>query len=211
MRALYERDENSLSANRNSIDEDEASGRALSSTRTTVVFLSREDACSFPDTFMLSARELKDAGVPKRRIRRALDVHHAELRDRGVGALEEVSSDEDEDVLRDEGEGGADMHASAEEGSCGYTDFKYPKSIRVSMRHPAYKRYIRLTSAREKRRTLSLKSFFSRGLAPLVSGEATTHKPEAEQPKGLGGCYSKHRSYGIPCFRNAPRGAQNSS
>ena len=48
-----------------------------------------------------------------------MDVYHAELKDRGVGALEEVSSDEDEneDVLRDEGVGGADMHDSAEEGS----------------------------------------------------------------------------------------------
>ena len=34
-------------------------------------FSSREGARSFPDTFMFSARELKDAGVPKREINRS--------------------------------------------------------------------------------------------------------------------------------------------
>ena len=77
-------------------------------------FSSREGARSFPDTFMFSARELKDAGVPKREINQALLAYHAELRDKGMGELEEVSSDEDEDGLPDEG--GGEAH-SAEEGS----------------------------------------------------------------------------------------------
>ena len=77
-------------------------------------FSSREGERSFPDTFMFSARELKDAGVPKRTINRALLAYHAELRDKGMGELEEVSSDEDEDRSLDEGRGEAD---GAEEGS----------------------------------------------------------------------------------------------
>ena len=76
-------------------------------------FSSREGARSFPDTFMFSARELKDAGVPKLEINQALLAYHAELRDKGMGELEEVSSDEDEDGSPDEGRGEAD---SAEEG-----------------------------------------------------------------------------------------------
>ena len=63
---------------------------------------------------MFSARELKDAGVRKETIRHAFLAYHAELRDRGMGELEEVSSDEDEDRSLDEGRGEAD---GAEEGS----------------------------------------------------------------------------------------------
>ena len=77
-------------------------------------FSSREGERSFPDTFMFSARELKDAGVPKRTINAALLAYHAELRDKGMGELEEVSSDEDEDGSPDEERGEAD---STEQGS----------------------------------------------------------------------------------------------
>ena len=62
---------------------------------------------------MFSARELKDAGVPKRTINEALLAYHAELRDKGMGELEEVSSDEDEDGSPDEERGEAD---STEQG-----------------------------------------------------------------------------------------------
>jgi hypothetical protein len=82
-----------LSANRNSI-EDEASG--VIEYKVHGSFSSREGARSFPDTFMFSARELKDAGAPKRTIQLALDTYLSELRDRGMGELEEVSSDEEE-------------------------------------------------------------------------------------------------------------------
>ena len=107
----YTSDENILGANRNSI-EDEASG--VIEYKVHGSFSSREGERSFPDTFMFSARELKDAGVPKRTINRALLAYHAELRDKGMGELEEVSSDEDEDRSLDEGRGEAD---GAEEGS----------------------------------------------------------------------------------------------
>ena len=59
-------------------------------------FGSRTDGRNFPDTFFFSARELKDAGLPKTRIREAVLQHHATLLERGMGDLEEVSSDEEE-------------------------------------------------------------------------------------------------------------------
>ena len=46
---------------------------------------------------MFSARELKDAGLPKRRIRQAVIEYHSKLLEKGMGALEEVSSDENSD------------------------------------------------------------------------------------------------------------------
>ena len=46
---------------------------------------------------MFSARELKDAGLPKKRIRQAVLAYHAQLLERGMGSLEEVSSDEEEE------------------------------------------------------------------------------------------------------------------
>ena len=59
-------------------------------------FGSRTDGRNLPDTFLFSARELKDAGLPKARIREAVLQHHATLLERGMGDLEEVSSDEEE-------------------------------------------------------------------------------------------------------------------
>ena len=88
-----------MGANRNSI-EDETSG--VIEYKVHGSFSSREGARSFPDTFMFSARELKDAGVPKRTINQALLAYHAELRDRGMGELEEVSSDEEEPLEEEE-------------------------------------------------------------------------------------------------------------
>ena len=61
------------------------------------MFSSGEGARCFLDTFMFSARELKDAGLPKRCIRQAVIEYHSKLLDKGMGALEEVSSDEDSD------------------------------------------------------------------------------------------------------------------
>ena len=71
-----------MGANRNSI-EDETSG--VIEYKVHGSFSSREGARSFPDTFMFSARELKDAGVPKRTINQALLAYHAELRDKRWG------------------------------------------------------------------------------------------------------------------------------
>ena len=59
-------------------------------------FCSRTDGRNFPDTFFFSARELKDAGLPKARIREAIIAHHSTLLERGMGDLDEVSSDEEE-------------------------------------------------------------------------------------------------------------------
>ena len=44
---------------------------------------------------MFSARDLKDAGMPKKRIRQAVIDYHAQLLLQGMGNLEEVSSDEE--------------------------------------------------------------------------------------------------------------------
>ena len=55
---------------------------------------------------MFSARELKDAGLPKRRILQALLAYHAQLLERGMAALDVVSSDEEDtepDARREEG------------------------------------------------------------------------------------------------------------
>ena len=46
---------------------------------------------------MFSARDLKDAGMPKKRIRQAVISYHAQLLVQGMGDLEEVSSDEEEE------------------------------------------------------------------------------------------------------------------
>ena len=72
------------------------------------MFASRQGARCFPDTFMYSARELKDAGVPKRRILQVVIDYHAQLLERGMGALEEVSSDEDEPLQAVEGGGASE-------------------------------------------------------------------------------------------------------
>ena len=73
-------------------------------------FGSRTDGRNFPDTFFFSARELKDAGLPKARIRAAVLQHHAAMLERGMGDLEEVSSDEEE---LEEGEPAAAMESTA--------------------------------------------------------------------------------------------------
>ena len=79
-------------------------------------FCSRAEARSFPDTFFFTARELKDAGLTKARIKEALIAHHSALLDRGMADLEDVSSDEEQpeeeeaaesDERREGGEGGA--------------------------------------------------------------------------------------------------------
>ena len=88
-----------MGANRNSI-EAEASG--VIEYKVHGSFSSREGARSFPDTFMFSARELKDAGVLKQTIRHAFLAYHAELRNRGMAELEEVSSDEEEQPEEEE-------------------------------------------------------------------------------------------------------------
>ena len=75
----YSNDETIRDANQNSIPE-ELSG--VVEYKVHGSFLSREGARSFPDTFVFSARELKDAGVPKAKIRRAMDTYHAELVER---------------------------------------------------------------------------------------------------------------------------------
>ena len=59
-------------------------------------FSSRAEARSFPDTFFFTARELKDAGLPKARIREAISAHHSALLERGMEDLDHVSSDEEE-------------------------------------------------------------------------------------------------------------------
>jgi hypothetical protein len=100
----YTIDENILDANKNSLPEapDELSG--LVEYKVHGMFASRQGARCFPDTFMYSARDLKDAGVSKRRIMQVVIDYHAQLLERGMGALEEVSSDEDEpDERRQEG------------------------------------------------------------------------------------------------------------
>ena len=87
-------------------------------------FGSRTDGRNFPDTFFFSARELKDAGLPKARIREAVLAHHAAMLERGMGDLEEVSSDEEEPPEEEEpaeadegreggGEGGAAIEGAA--------------------------------------------------------------------------------------------------
>ena len=79
-------------------------------------FSSRAEARSFPDTFFFTARELKDAGLTKARIKEALIAHHSALLDRGMADLEDVSSDEEQpeeeeaaepDERWEGGEGGA--------------------------------------------------------------------------------------------------------
>ena len=108
----YSNDETIRDANQNSIPE-ELSG--VVEYKVHGSFLSREGARSFPDTFVFSTRELKDAGVPKAKIRRAMDKYHAELMERGDAAMDAVSSD-DEDAEPDErreggGQGGAAIGA----------------------------------------------------------------------------------------------------
>ena len=77
-------------------------------------FSSRAEARSSPDTFFFSVRELKDAGLTKKRIKEALIAHHSALLDRGMADLEDVGSDEEQpeelaeaDEGREGGEGGA--------------------------------------------------------------------------------------------------------
>jgi hypothetical protein len=81
-------------------------------------FSSRAEARNFPDTFFFTARELKDAGLPKESIRTAVSQYHAQVLEKGMGELEEMSSDEEEPPEEEElaeadrgreggGEGGA--------------------------------------------------------------------------------------------------------
>ena len=92
-------------------------------------FASRTDGRNFPDTFFFSARELKDAGLPKARIREAVLAHHAAMLERGMGDLEEVSSDEEEPPEEEEpaeadegreggGEGGAAIERAVSCSCC---------------------------------------------------------------------------------------------
>ena len=102
----YTSDENILSANRNSI-EDEASG--VIDYKVHGSFSSREGAParSFPDTFMFSARELnlRCRGCQRKDSACFLGICCRAEGSRGMGELEEVSSDEDEDGLPDDGGG----------------------------------------------------------------------------------------------------------
>ena len=90
-------------ANRNSIPDEASSGVEY---KVHGMFSSKIGARPFPDTFMFSARELKDAGLPKKRIKQAVINYHKELLEQGMGDLEEVSSDEEE---LEEGEPAAAM------------------------------------------------------------------------------------------------------
>jgi len=112
----YTIDENILDANKNSLPEepDELSG--LVEYKVHGMFASRQGARCFPDTFMYSARELKDAGVPKRRIMQVVIDYHAQLLERGMAALDVVSSDE-EDTEADEGREGGGEGGAAIEGA----------------------------------------------------------------------------------------------
>jgi hypothetical protein len=58
-----------------SMAPDELSG--LVEYKVHGMFASREGVRCYPDTFMFSARELKDAGMPKDRIRQAVLDYHA--------------------------------------------------------------------------------------------------------------------------------------
>ena len=49
-----------------------------------------------PSSFPRESSNVKDAGLPKARIREAVLAHHAAMLERGMGDLEEVSSDEEE-------------------------------------------------------------------------------------------------------------------
>ena len=89
----YTNDEIILDANKNSIPDETSS---VVEYKVHGMFSSRQGARCFPDTFMFSARELKDAGMPKKRIRQAVIDYHAQLLVQGMGDLEEVSSDEEE-------------------------------------------------------------------------------------------------------------------
>ena len=89
----YSNDESIVNANRNSIPDESSSAVEY---KVHGLFSSREGARCFPDTFMFSARDLKDAGMPKKRIRQAVIDYHAQLLVQGMGDLEEVSSDEEE-------------------------------------------------------------------------------------------------------------------
>ena len=82
-------------------------------------FSSRAEARSFPDTFFFSVRELKDAGLTKKRIKEALIAHHSALLDRGMADLEDVSSDEEQPeelAEADEGREGGGKGGAAIEG-----------------------------------------------------------------------------------------------
>ena len=72
---------------------------------------------------MFSARELKDAGLPKRRIlqAQALLDYHAQLLERGMAALDVVSSDE----------GDAEPDERREEGGQGNAAIQ-PEQVRIS-------------------------------------------------------------------------------
>ena len=52
--------------------------------------------------FQRVSSELKDAGLPKRRILQALLAYHAQLLERGMAALDVVSSDEEDTEPQDE-------------------------------------------------------------------------------------------------------------
>ena len=80
-------------ANTNSIPDEASSGVEY---KVHGMFSSKVGARPFPDTFMFSARELKDAGLPKKRIKQVVINYHKELLEQGMGDLEEVSSDEEE-------------------------------------------------------------------------------------------------------------------
>ena len=92
-----------MNANRNSIPDESSSALEY---KVHGLFSSREGARCFPDTFMFTARELKDAGLPKRSIRQAVIEYHAKVLEKGMGELEEVSSDEE---ALEEGEPAAAM------------------------------------------------------------------------------------------------------
>ena len=103
-----------MDANKNSLPEAPDELSSLVEYKVNGMFASREGARCFPDTFVFSARELKDAGLPKTRIRQVLQDYYAQLLERGMAALDEVSSDEEEDTEPDEEMGGARAAGEAE-------------------------------------------------------------------------------------------------
>ena len=121
-----------MDANKNSLPEapDELAG--LVEYKVHGMFASREGARDFPDTFMFSARELKDAGLPKRRIMQALLDYHAQLLERGMAALDVVSSDEEETQSQMRGgRGGAREVAAIEPAASGGSPQVLPETAVV--------------------------------------------------------------------------------
>ena len=110
-----------MDSNKNSLPEapDELAGIVEYKVHGT--FASREGSRDFPDTFTFSARELRDAGLPKRRILQALLAYHAQLLERGMAALDAVSSDEEDTEPDERREEGGQGNAAIEPEPVGIT------------------------------------------------------------------------------------------